>query len=92
MAARLLQVVVFPYRGCSFTAVTRVQIPSGTPNQYFTAELSTLCLARGLEILGSVNLRALTIDEIQKLSSVNPILKYGPAGTVLKARESADGN
>ena len=32
MAARLLQVVVFPCRGCSFTAVTRVQIPSGTPN------------------------------------------------------------
>jgi hypothetical protein len=32
MAARLLQVVVFPYRGCSFTAVTRVQIPSGTPS------------------------------------------------------------
>jgi hypothetical protein len=32
VAARLLQVVVFPYRGCSFTAVTRVQIPSGTPN------------------------------------------------------------
>ena len=30
MAARLLQVVVFPYRGCSFTAVTQVQIPSGT--------------------------------------------------------------
>jgi hypothetical protein len=32
VAARLLQVVVFPYRGCSFTAVTPVQIPSGTPN------------------------------------------------------------
>jgi hypothetical protein len=32
VAARLLQVVVFPYRGCSFTAVTRVQIPSGTPS------------------------------------------------------------
>ena len=31
MAARLLQVVVFPYRGCSFTAVTRVQIPSTDP-------------------------------------------------------------
>ena len=28
MAARLLQVVVSPYRGCSFTAVTRVQIPN----------------------------------------------------------------
>jgi hypothetical protein len=27
-----LQVVVFPYGGCSFTAVTWVQIPSGTPN------------------------------------------------------------
>jgi hypothetical protein len=26
VAARLLQVVVFPYRGCSFTAVTRVKI------------------------------------------------------------------
>jgi hypothetical protein len=26
VAARLLQVVVFPYRGCSFTATTRVQI------------------------------------------------------------------
>ncbi len=34
MAARLLQVVVIPYRGCSFTAVTRVQIPSGTPNLF----------------------------------------------------------
>jgi hypothetical protein len=33
VAARLLQVVVFPYRGCSFTAVTRVQIPSGTPTK-----------------------------------------------------------
>ena len=30
MAALLLQVVVFLYRGCSFTAVTQVQIPSRT--------------------------------------------------------------
>jgi hypothetical protein len=34
VAARLLQVVGFAYRGCSFTAVTRVQIPSGTPNLF----------------------------------------------------------
>jgi len=33
VAARLLQVVVFPYRSCSFTAITRVQIPSGTPTK-----------------------------------------------------------
>jgi hypothetical protein len=26
-----MQVVVFPYRGCSFTTITRVQIPSRTP-------------------------------------------------------------
>ena len=39
-----------------FTAQTRVQIPPGTPNQYLTGELSTLRLANGLEILGSVNL------------------------------------
>ena len=30
----------------SFPAVTRVQIPSGTPIQYLTEELSTLCLTR----------------------------------------------
>jgi hypothetical protein len=34
VAARLLQVVVFPCRGCSLTAVTRVQIPSGTPSLF----------------------------------------------------------
>jgi hypothetical protein len=30
-AAHVFQVVVKSYRFCSFTAVTRVQIPSGTP-------------------------------------------------------------
>src|SRR5262249_22264475 len=30
-AAHSVQVVVKSYRSCSFTAVTRVQIPSGTP-------------------------------------------------------------
>ena len=33
LGGRLLQVVGFAYRGCSFTAVTRVQIPSGTRQQ-----------------------------------------------------------
>jgi hypothetical protein len=38
VAARLLQVVVFPYRVCFFTAVTRVQIPSGTPTIPITSD------------------------------------------------------
>ena len=34
VAARLLQVIELPFRGASFTAVTRGQIPSGTPNLF----------------------------------------------------------
>jgi hypothetical protein len=49
--------LVSPLKSCmTFTAVTRVQIPSGTPNQYLTGELSTLCLTKGSEIMDYVNL------------------------------------
>jgi hypothetical protein len=41
VAARLLQVVGFAYRGCSFTAATRVQIP-GTPNQRLRGDVYSL--------------------------------------------------
>ena len=38
MAARLLKIVVFPYRGCSFTATTRVQIE--TKNGFDFSQMS----------------------------------------------------
>jgi hypothetical protein len=45
VAARLLQVVVFPYRGCSFTATTRVQIE--TKNGFDLADEQARAKAAG---------------------------------------------
>src|SRR5271156_5338273 len=43
----------------AFTAVTRVQIPSGTPDQQVMGRISTLCLKRCPEIMGFASIQQL---------------------------------
>jgi hypothetical protein len=66
VAARLLQVVVFPYRGCSFTAVTRVQIPVGG-RQIFSKTLR----AQTFFLAGTARMKSFLVAPVRFSDSVD---------------------